>query len=748
MPRPRLLPSQRLRAAEACNFCREAKKKCSGTVPCAHCLRRGIGSACTISFEGRAFRSGRQRKANPEPTPTPNPNPMAGSASEPPPVPMPTPASASSPTRAPRSTARSVPTPGPSPSGRTAATTTSTGPGASVAASVGPILSPQTFRSQEARPDPRLMALRPSPRGSVHRQPHRRSDASSMSTNAHSRMLLNLRGERVYIGGAASLSFLQLVRSVVADQIGPSQFSHNAQSETMLEKESALGDGDRNRSSVSASSLVDLDEGSKMDYAQCYRHVTEGFLDVFSPSELEDALVNVREPMSRQRCAALHLAMAIGAQAKSATAARDVGQPCFRQAQAIAFEGMLEDPDIDIVRSFLLMAFYLLGECRRNAAFMYLGIATRAAVALGLHSRDAYAVMHGAEDKLRLRVWISLRIVDMLANAILGRPAATAGLHSDVEGLLEEVAREAQQEDDDAMQRLVASHQIVSIINVIVDSLYERKELSTAMVEQLLNEIELWVTRLPDCLRRAARGADSGSGSGASMLEGALGSIHVSCLYYFAVTLVTRPVLISTLTAPPSHGVGVGATQSHLASACLDAAVFLIQTCVDALHANLLYGNMCIMKALVFAAGLVLGFEIFAKRSIDYDIESAFGGARDVLQFLAGQSPQAGHYHEILTLLANAVAKQRERIASKGRSRYVSKLFTLHDTVPPDGQRLPGSEAGYDGPMAPGDGIEDGDGIGWQAWHRPVATGSGEEDVFLGWDSLDISQWDSFPFVQ
>lgn len=57
MPRPRVPPSQRRRAAEACSFCRETKKKCSGTAPCSYCLRRGIGSQCIITPRPRGSRS-------------------------------------------------------------------------------------------------------------------------------------------------------------------------------------------------------------------------------------------------------------------------------------------------------------------------------------------------------------------------------------------------------------------------------------------------------------------------------------------------------------------------------------------------------------------------------------------------------------------------------------------------------------------------------------------------------------------
>ncbi|KAJ6441094.1 Fungal specific transcription factor [Purpureocillium lavendulum] len=670
---------QRRRAAEACNVCRETKKKCSGSVPCTHCLRRGIAAQCAISF--RPSRGSRpSASSHPGPGAASRPRIASSAAPAPARVPVPTP-------QVPPPPGTGSPATGPSPGHAVASTATprpdTTALLSPVTTRAGAVRGRDAFQPPPSPPSEPHPSIALSSDAGAQRRQHRPSDASIVA-NPHSRMLLNLRGERVYIGGAASLSFLQLVRGMVADQIGPSQFSHNAQSETMLEKESPSS-----TRSMPVSSIPELDTASKLAFSRCYRAVTEGFLDVFAPSELEDAFVggigangSVASP---QRRAALDLVVAIGAQVKSAATARDVGPHYFRQAQRRAFDGMLEDPDIDMVRCFLLMAFYLLGECRRNAAFMYLGIATRAGVALGLHSRESYTDMSDGKDNLRMRVWLSLRIVDMLANSILGRPAATAGLHSDINSIIEDMESQARGNDDD-MRRLIASHQIVCIINGIVDTLYDKKELSIPVVEQLLNEIETWAKGLPDCIRSPSLRGDASTAPNAH--KGAIGSIHVSCLYYFAVTLATRPILISTLTAPPASG---GLAQSNLASACLDAAVFLSQTCVEARRANLLYGNMCIMKALVFAAGLVLGFEIFAKRSIDYDIESAFGGARDVLNFLATQSPQAAHYYEILTLLANAITKQREKIASKGRSRYVSRLFTLDSG---DAERGEGTAAG------------------------------------------------------
>lgn len=70
----------------------------------------------------------------------------------------------------------------------------------------------------------------------------------------------------MYIGEAASISFLQFVRDTVAAQIGPSQFSHNEQSDSMLETEPAI--------SVPESitpAIEELDSSRRQEYISAYR---------------------------------------------------------------------------------------------------------------------------------------------------------------------------------------------------------------------------------------------------------------------------------------------------------------------------------------------------------------------------------------------------------------------------------------------------------------------------------------------
>lgn len=325
----------------------------------------------------------------------------------------------------------------------------------------------------------------------------------------------------------------------------------------------------------------------------------------------------------------------------------------------------------------------------------------------------------------RLQIWLSLCILDLLVSTILGRPSATSGLRTDLSCDLDAISASSPDAD---IAWLAASYKILEHSNDVVKNVYEKKQISVTLVEQMLLKIEAWSHSFPNSLRKTFTVSPL---SAEPTPKGTIGSIHISCLYYFAVTLVTRPILISTLTDRSAH-----LTPQHfqLASACLDAAVYLVQACHDAYKSHFLLGNMCIMKALLFAAGLILGFEMFAKREMDYGIEMAFRRAREVLDFLAVQSPQAAHYSEILTLLSKAVDRQRERLLGQGRSKYVSRILPM------------GGETNVEKESRGLRDIANQEG----ATSVPAQYGTVNQhgEVFCGWDSLDLSQWDNFPYLE
>lgn len=96
--------------------------------------------------------------------------------------------------------------------------------------------------------------------------------------------------------------------------------------------------------------------------------------------------------------------IAIGAQCRGQIGDAPKAFRYFSEARKLSFEGMLSDPTLNTARGFVLMAFYMFGACRRNSAFMYLGVATKAASVMGLHMAEQFQSLSESERSLRYDV--------------------------------------------------------------------------------------------------------------------------------------------------------------------------------------------------------------------------------------------------------------------------------------------------------------------------------------------------------
>ncbi|XHG04149.1 hypothetical protein AWENTII_007429 [Aspergillus wentii] len=629
MPRPKVHPSNRLRAFEACLFCRTSKKRCTGSFPCPNCIHRGRADSCVPSKK-----TGPSHQSRPSFT-------------------------------SPSSNAADLQTSAATPASR-----------AQVTAGFSP--------HNEAYPP--IHSSSPQPNVSARTPIEPGPGSPEAQHRTHPRMLRSLQGERVFVGKAASLSFLQLLRDTITQHIGPSQFSHNVRSDDMLETETPHD--------VPSDFEDRLDRDQKLAFVRAYRIATSGFIDAVPDSEATEILnesSHASTDPNNTRTALKDVMVAIGAQScKSYPIAIQTERFFFARGQRRAFASMLENPSLELVRLFLLMAFYMLGACRRNAAFMYLGVAARASVALGLHQTDSSGLLSMIEQNQRSQVWMSVCVLDFLVSSILGRPSATATLRSETGDISLDMTRQSNTRE----LSLVASYHMSLILEEIITQLYSEKAASAEVAEALLEKLKRWSDNLPAPLLTTPR---SGHELFAAQ-ERIIGSLHVACSYHFAVIIVTRPFLISALSIrlarlhqdlsettldrlpeeDPAH--------SRLATGCIDSAIYMIQTCLEIHRSHLLLGNMCILKAFVFAAALTLGFSMFSQMEVDSTWEEAFNGATEILRIFSQQSAQAAHYSDILTSLANAIAEQRQRLTShrrQSRSRYVSKLFTLDGRRPP-----------------------------------------------------------------
>lgn len=269
-------------------------------------------------------------------------------------------------------------------------------------------------------------------------------------------------------------------------------------------------------------------------------------------------------------------ALAIGAQARASEPLDlQFATAYFTRSRAVAFEDMLANPSVAVVRLFVLLSFYTLGACRQIPASIYLGIASKAAVVLGLHQPMSRIVMNqGNEYRLGLRIWHSLCILDVLTSSLLGRPCTVprATRHK-----IQSLPLDADQLAFNAMLKgAVILDDICRVLNrgVIINA---------SAAQDLLTNLRLWCKDLPAGMRRLA----STDASTLSYHEQQLivGSIHVSSIYYFAVVLVTRPFLIRTLmtTIRQRSGlatrVSVDSSETALAQVCMTSAVYMGQLC-------------------------------------------------------------------------------------------------------------------------------------------------------------------------
>jgi len=287
---------------------------------------------------------------------------------------------------------------------------------------------------------------------------------------------------------------------------------------------------------------------------------------------------------------------------------------------------MLTNQSLSTVRLFLLLAFYMLGACHRNAASMYLGVAVKAAIVLGLHNSANYRHLQKDEccirqdstsffrtptpmliHRFRLRMWNSLRNIDILTSFILGRPKSLPIVRQGT-SQPEIASEEDPQHSQSAFNAIIRA---CSLLEDIVTKLSKGNMLHVPTAEGLLELLRQWSRALPPNLRQFTSTPRDGAGLDPADRQLLTGNMHVSCVYYFAVILITRPFLIAylmsrlrgkapdQLISDPDEASDVNIKNnkvSKLAQVCVSSAVYMAEMCQKAKASNFSFGNLCLLK--------------------------------------------------------------------------------------------------------------------------------------------------------
>lgn len=234
---------------------------------------------------------------------------------------------------------------------------------------------------------------------------------------------------QVYLGDAATLSFLQLVRMIVEWNSGPTPFTSDPRRHRITENTSSLPKNTR------AIQLLPPKETSLVLLHAFFDH-TCGIVDVFDRSTFINDVENCySDPLSvdpRWLCL-LHLVFANGlvmAAPQSGTRedaiiqklrseSLDRAELFYLSAKDLGDLSNFENPDLCSIQELLLTTLYMLAISKRNSAYHYFGMATRSAFALGLHREESMVIFSPEQRTLRRNLWRSLFVVDRFRKLLL-----------------------------------------------------------------------------------------------------------------------------------------------------------------------------------------------------------------------------------------------------------------------------------------------------------------------------------------
>ncbi|KAJ4394883.1 hypothetical protein N0V93_004103 [Gnomoniopsis smithogilvyi] len=495
---------------------------------------------------------------------------------------------------------------------------------------------------------------------------HRRSSDAVISPEDHdeaevpreARLLCDAQGKLIFIGDCAPLSFFQTVRQLVTSRVDSHAFAPQTSQYSVLENATS-----KSFFTSGAVSPPEVRVEDIPDTVAAYLSVSSGMVNLFaSEARLTDMLTmwasNTAE-IDDVSTAVNYLVLAIGLQEKN----EDLAQQYFEYARDQALSTLNGSLGTQTVKAFILITLYMLCACQINGAFLFFGIAVRAAYSIGIHRTEVNQRFGDEQRHHRDNLWKSLRIVDLFLSTSMGRPPCTSDVDCTVP------YRQVDNEGREMFDILNASVQIFLILEGIVLEVYTRRKITPQLTEGISRQLRDFSVRWLDQMKRVVSSPNESSSADVS------GACQVLASYYYAVMLVTRPFLMyelyRRLSPEPAtiyRRAGLVSGKSKLADACIDAASMMVDQISDLIEKG----------SWLFAGSLVLGAGLLG--SFGRILEKYARMAMAALEHFAKLDAHAAQYAMITkSLLTTAVEflERREVQERLQRTESSAQLFGL-----------------------------------------------------------------------
>ncbi|EMD90295.1 hypothetical protein COCC4DRAFT_68999 [Bipolaris maydis ATCC 48331] len=670
MTRPKVPPDQRQRTAQACESCKRRKQKCNGLQPCNTCDKRKFTCIYTDRDPNYPSEDRPPAKKRIVETTSNAPSPVINGSS-----------SANTPTNG-----QAQPSP------LTLHRRTSTAPRQ-------PSLVSHAISSNQEASYPSPAANSAANSAAVPKPPTNHGSDGSRSTvpqdttshdggddvaefPSQSRMLQDPTGRVLYIGDAATLSFLQLLRMMVETVAGPSPFTTDPRRHKIVEGQYSLPLGYQHTHLLP-------DEQTARVLVEAFFINTHGLLQVFNRDRffksLEQCYSDPLSVSSSWLCL-LYLVFAIGltmatplSGSPEALIIDKLRSEHLDRAEAFYLNAKslndpmtgLEDQDFWSVQALLLMSVYMLAKTKRNTAFALLGMAARSALALGLHREETMVIFSPEEQVQRKDLWRSIFVIDRLLSCSLGRPTAISeddcsgdtlqpsdGDYNQSWTFTPKTVYDYNETGPAALEAAVRS---CKVIGVILRKVYQRRKISTRLAQEISDICKKWPRALTPILqwRQAATASPS---QGVAIL-------HVNLFYCHSIILLTRPFLLYILNKetqrqveqPGNRGPRPFVRMERFSEACVIASVHTILLVQNAFEAGYLSRRNPAVIYFLFAATLVILASDFAGLYQIDAAENCVVNAINVMNYCAESDQQAVRLVYILSSFRDVVTQQRLR---------------------------------------------------------------------------------------
>ncbi|KAL1392542.1 fungal-specific transcription factor domain-containing protein [Phyllosticta capitalensis] len=504
-------------------------------------------------------------------------------------------------------------------------------------------------------------------------------------------MLQDPTGRLLYIGDSATLSFLQLLRMMVENVVGPSAFTVDPRRHKITETPFSLPPNSRHTHLLP-------DKRTAYILVDSFFINTHGVLQIFDQQTFTSSLERCySDPLTTEPSwlCLLNMVFAIGLML--ATPRRgttefaiieklhkehaDLGEVFYLNAKGLndPLYGF-EDADFWSVQALALMSFYMLVKSKRNTAFALLGMAVRSAYALGLHREETMVIFNSEEQTARRNLWRSLFVMDRFLSLGLGRPTAIS--EDDCSG---DTLKPSQPDDPDAFgfdsalgtsisqgktngTALEAAVRSCSVIGRILKEVYQKRRISTRLAQEIADVCKQWPRALPNHLhwRQAAT---------ATPTQG-IAILHVNLFYCHSIIVLTRPFFLYIMNSEVQRNNGTMAVQplpsrqrytrmEKFSEACVIASTHTIILVQNAFEAGYLPRRNPAVVYFLLPAALILLANEFASLYTNGATDQCVANTINILSYCAEADAQTARHLEIIKTFRDVIVRQRDRRAQQ-----------------------------------------------------------------------------------